>query len=86
MDLYQRHPIYAFTHVLMGFVGAWYPVILVLALLYQLVQYIFDFRFFLFELKARRGNSFNHTLLKLMEVLVGNLFGVIIKNIIKTVK
>ena len=84
MLLFERPPIYALTHILMGFVGAWYPTLLVLAVVYQFVQYIFNFRFFIFEMTVRSGNSFDHTGLKLLEMFFGYFFGILTKKFIKT--
>ena len=77
--LFERAPIYAVTHILAGFLGAWYTVILVLAVVYQLSQYFFHVRFFLFELSIKSGNSIQHTSLKLLEILLGYLIGLFVR-------
>ena len=74
--LFERPPIYAVTHILIGFFGAWYPIILLLALVYQLFQYFFNIRFFLFEFAVKSGNSIKHTSLKIVEMFIGYFIGI----------
>lgn len=42
-----------------------------LAVMYQLAQYIFQVRVFAWEGEIRSGNSWQHTALKLSEILAG---------------
>ena len=79
--LFERPPIYAVTHILIGFFGAWYPIILLLAIAYQLFQYFFQIRFFLFKLKIKQGNSIQHTGVKLLEILLGYLIGIFLRSV-----
>lgn len=82
MELYDRQPIYAVTHYLTGFLAFYYPIIGILALLYQFGQYAFNVRFFLFELKFKKGNSLAHTGLKLLEMLIGYILAIIFNTLI----
>jgi hypothetical protein len=67
----------------MGMVGAWYPIVLILAIIYQLLQYILDIRFFIFETTIRSGNSLIHTTVKLFEIFIGFLLGLLFKKYVK---
>ena len=71
---------YTASHVLSGFVAAWYPIVGVLAVLYQLIQLVFNVRFFAVEGKILHGNSIQHTFKKLVEIAVGYSIGYIMKN------
>jgi len=75
MTFFERPQIYAVTHVLLGFIGFQYPAILFLAVAYQLLQYFLDIRFFVFQGRIEKGNSLQHTGLKLFEILIGFLLG-----------
>jgi hypothetical protein len=68
---FYRHPVYFFIHVLSGFLGYFYPEILYATVGYQLAQFIFGIRVFVFEMTIKPGNSFEHTLIKLGEVFMG---------------
>ena len=67
----------------MGIVGAWYPIVLILAIVYQLLQYILDIRFFIFEITIRSGNSLIHTSMKLFEIFIGYILGYLLKKYVK---
>ena len=69
--IFEKHPIYVIIHVILGYIGFRYPTVLILTVGYQLLQYIFNTRFFVFEMLFRSGNSIEHTTLKLFEVLCG---------------
>ena len=76
--LYERPPIYAISHILIGFIAVWFPIIGIIGLIYQLAQYILDIRTFPRELKIEKGNSWQHTSLKLAEMGIGYMIGYII--------
>ncbi len=78
--LYERPFYYAITHILIGFIAVWYPLVGVIGVLYQLFQLTFDIRTFPFELRYEHGNSFQHTGLKLLEMLVGYSVGVVVRR------
>jgi hypothetical protein len=82
MKIYDRPAFYFFTHLLMGFAAAWYPIIGILAILYQLGQLAFNVRVFARELKILKGNSVAHTFVKLMEIGLGYLLGSVVKKLI----
>lgn len=75
--VFNRPPVYLITHLILGFIGYYYPVVLYGTIGYQAFQYIFDFRFFLFEDAIKHGNSISHTAVKLAEVGVGYLVAVL---------
>jgi hypothetical protein len=77
--MFHRHPVYFFIHVLLGFLGYWYPEILYGTLGYQFLQYILGVRFFLFEMTLKQGNSLEHTSVKLGEVFAGYLLAMLCK-------
>lgn len=63
------------SHVVIGFIAAWIPIIGILGVLYQLGQYFLNIRTFPAEMKYESGNSIQHTGLKLAEMLVGYILG-----------
>ena len=67
----------------MGIVGAWYPIVLILAIVYQLLQYILNIRFFIFETTIRTGNSLIHTTMKVFEIFIGYILGRLLKKYVK---
>jgi hypothetical protein len=79
--LYERPRYYAVSHLLFGFLAAWYPLIGILAVLYQLGQFIFNVRVFPVEGHIEPGNSWIHTGLKLFEIAIGYLAGSLVRRI-----
>ncbi len=73
--LFDRPFYYALIHIGIGVIAAWFPPLLPLFLIYQLVQLFFNKRFFFFEGEIRDGNSLPHTALKIAEVCLGFLIG-----------
>jgi hypothetical protein len=71
---------YTVSHTVTGFISAWYPIVGILALVYQLTQLVFNVRFFIIEGKILHGNSVQHTFKKLVEVGLGYCVGYIMKN------
>lgn len=80
MRIWYKDPIYVLIHVLSGVVAFYVPAIIPLLLLYHFLQYLHDVRFFGFQGEIREGNSFEHTLIKLLEILAGYL---LIKLVVK---
>jgi hypothetical protein len=62
---------------MIGFLSAWIPMIGVLALVYQLGQLVFDVRVFPLEWKIEHGNSIEYTALKLSEIGIGYVIGLV---------
>ncbi len=79
MTLYERPPHYAVSHVLLGLVAVWIPLIGILAVAYQLLQFAFNVRTFPVEGRIEKGNSIAHTGLKLAEMGLGYGFGTLIQ-------
>lgn len=79
MLLYKRAPYYMVIHFLLGFIANWIPFIGILAIVYQVLQLVFNVRTFPFELRVESGNTITHTLLKLFEMGLGYSIGFIIK-------
>ena len=79
MKLYNRHPVYALSHIAFGFAAVWFPLIGVLAVVYQLYQYFGNIRIFPIEGVVKQGNSFAHTSLKLLEIALGYAIGYTVK-------
>jgi hypothetical protein len=77
--IFQRHPIYLVTHVILGVIGYFYPKVLYLTIGYQFAQYFLNIRFFLFEGAIKSGNSLQHTAIKLIEVGVGYILAMLYK-------
>ena len=80
MLFYERAPYYMFIHIFFGFIAVWVPSIGVLAVLYQILQFIFNVRTFPFELTIKPGNSITHTGLKLIEMAIGYSLGLLVKK------
>lgn len=73
MRIWYKDPIYVVIHVLSGVVAYFIPAIIPLLLLYHGLQYLYNIRFFGFQGEIREGNSFEHSLVKLLEILAGFL-------------
>jgi hypothetical protein len=76
--LYERPRYYAASHILFGFLAVWFPLVGILAVLYQLGQFAFHVRVFPVEGRIEPGNSIEHTGLKLFEMAVGYSIGLLI--------
>lgn len=81
MTLYERPPHYAVSHILLGLVAVWVPLIGILAVAYQLFQFTFNVRTFPVEGRIEKGNSVAHTGLKLAEMGLGYLLGTLIQSV-----
>lgn len=79
--LYERPRYYAASHLLFGFLAVWFPLIGILAVMYQIGQFAFNVRVFPIEGRVEPGNSFEHTGLKLFEMAVGYLAGVLVRRL-----
>lgn len=78
MALYERPRHYAISHIFFGFIAVLYPIIGILALVYQLGQLYFNVRVFPVEGRILPGNSVKHTGLKLFEMAIGYLIGILV--------
>jgi len=75
--------IYILNHILIGFfVGLikYKYILILLIILYQFIQLIFNVRFFIYDFKIKKGNSLKHTLNKLLQYLYGFLVSILIIN------
>lgn len=75
MMLYFKPWYYTLSHLIIGFAAGWYPIIGILALVYQLGQLVLNIRLFPIEGIIKQGNSIEHTLMKLTEIGVGYVIG-----------
>lgn len=82
MLFYERAPYYMFIHFFLGFIAVWVPSIGVLAVLYQILQFIFNVRTFPLELTIKSGNNITHTGLKLIEMGLGYSVALLVKKYI----
>jgi hypothetical protein len=80
MTIWQKPLIYTVIHILSGSISYYYPDLILFIVGYHLSQYFLNVRFFAFELKTERGNSVEHTVVKLLEVLIGYLLAYLITN------
>ena len=69
--IWEKPLIYVLIHIISGAVGYIIPFLLYLAIAYHLLQYVFNTRFFAFEMAFRGGNSMEHTAVKLVEIAIG---------------
>lgn len=80
MVQFERPPIYAISHFIFGLVGAFDTRVLILVLLYQIGQYGFNLRVFPLEGRIEKGNTWQHTVVKLYEILLGFIAGLLLKK------
>jgi hypothetical protein len=73
MKLWYKPPFYTASHIASGVLSYYYPFLFPIVILYHVVQYGMNIRFFILEKAIRQGNSLSHTLLKLTEILIGLL-------------
>lgn len=82
--------IYSLSHYLLGYLSFYCKFIIIIFTFYQLLQYIFNIRFFLlnrncfknFKSCIKKGNNLKHTLYKLMEFFIGYIIAFIFNYII----
>lgn len=75
--------IYILNHILIGFfIGLikYKYILILLIILYQFIQLIFNVRFFIYDFQIKKGNSLEHTLTKLLQYLCGFLISILIIN------
>lgn len=77
---YYKPWYYGLSHVIIGGIAVWYPIIGILALTYQLGQLFFNVRVFPIERIIKHGNSVEHTLIKIAEMSLGYFIGYMIKT------
>lgn len=58
-------------HVVTGMVSYFFPIIIILSLMYQFLQLALNGRFFLFEWEFKTGNSLIYTLYKISQYVFG---------------
>jgi hypothetical protein len=80
MVQFERPPIYAISHFTFGLLGAFQPILLALVLIYQISQYLFNVRVFPLERRIEKGNTWHHTVVKLYEILLGFIGGLLLKK------
>lgn len=68
--------IYSVIHVGLGIASNTYVPLDKLFLIYQIGQMLLDIRYFFFENKIEKGNSYFHTVKKLLEYALGKLISV----------
>lgn len=81
MGLYERPHHYAISHIIIGLIAAWIPLIGIFALTYQVGQWYYNVRVFPVEGKIEPGNSSSHTALKIGEIGLGYLIGILIRKL-----
>jgi hypothetical protein len=79
MKVWHKPMVYVTIHILTGSIAYYYPTFLFFILAYHLLQYGLNVRFFIFQWKLGKGNSIEHTVVKLLEVLLGYLLASIIQ-------
>lgn len=70
---FQTPPLYFMIHVVTGMISYFYPIIIILSLMYQFLQLALNGRFFLFEWKFKTGHSLAYTLYKISQYVGGYL-------------
>ena len=71
--------LYIFIHYSIGFLSVWYPQLFIYFSIYQLIQWVCDFRLFIFNKPIiKKGNSLYHTLDKFYQFSIGFFIGYIL--------
>ena len=68
---FQTPPLYVISHIIFGMISYFYPIFIILIIMYQFVQLALNKRSFLFEWKFKSGNSLIYTLYKLSHYVFG---------------
>ena len=68
---FQTPPLYFISHILLGMLSYFYPLIIILIIMYQFLQLAINGRFFLFEWEFKTGNSLIYTLYKISQYVLG---------------
>jgi hypothetical protein len=71
MTSFETPPLYLAIHIILGMISYFYPILIILIIAYQLLQWILGYRFFLFSWQIKQGNSLDYTLYKLMQYAAG---------------
>ena len=74
---YDKPLVYTISHYIIGFISVWFPILGIIMIIYQITQFIFNKRFFILKMEFKKGNSLQHTILKLFEFFVGYGIGVL---------
>ncbi len=80
MKVYDKPFIYTLSHIVAGAIAVFYPLVLWLFLVYQLLQLALDVRFFGLSREIRPGNNPLHTARKLGEFVSGYSVTWFLKN------
>ena len=78
--IYERPHYYAASHIFFGFVAVWFPWVGILAVAYQVLQFVFNVRVFPVEGRILPGNTWQHTGLKLSEMALGYVAALLIRR------
>jgi hypothetical protein len=85
--MYKYPLIYSLSHLIVGFVSYKYLWLIPLIVIYQLIQYIKNIRFFFLgssKSLINKGNNLSHTIYKLFEYIVGFVVAYIYYNNIES--
>jgi len=77
---YDKPLVYTISHYIIGFISVWFPILGIIMIIYQITQFIFNKRFFILKMEFKKGNSLQHTLLKLFEFSIGYGIGFLFVN------
>ena len=75
MKIWHKPFIYTLSHVFVGFLSYYYPQLITPILVYQFGQLSLNVRVFPLAMRIEKGNSVEHTVVKLLEYGVGYLLG-----------
>ena len=71
--IYEKPSKYLIIHVTLGIISFFYRPLIWIFLAYQFLQLVLNKRFFIFEWRIKKGNSIEHTVVKLLEFFAGFL-------------
>ena len=63
--------IYELSHYIFGAISVKYNFIIVIFLIYQFLQLIFNVRIFMLDFKIKKGNNLKHTINKISQFFLG---------------
>ncbi len=75
METWHKPPLYTASHIGFGVLSFFMPVLIPIFIVYQLIQYFYNVRFFIRERQIRDKNSIAHTSVKFAEFILGLLIG-----------
>ena len=71
MTFFNTPLLYVAFHLIIGMFSYYYPILIIFIIAYQLLQWILGCRFFLLSWQIKQDNSFDYTLYKITQYIIG---------------